>query len=322
MELDEDSKGLMVVNTPFGLFQYQRLPFGVASAPAIFQQFMTQLISDVPGCAAYSDGIIVTGRNVAEHAQNLRTLFGRLKAAGLRCKIEKCTFFSPSVEYVGHVIRAKGIRPSVRGVEAIKQLPRPKNIQELQAFIGKVNYYGNVLADFADDCAVLNRLRRKNVPFVWAAEHELAFEHLKEKIVNATLLVHFREDLPLVLATDALQCDIGAVIFHRYPDGTERPIAHASETLNAQQKDYSQVEKKGLAIIFGVRKFHHYLYGRHFDLLTDHKPLVSIFSPSKALPVMTAQRLQRWAITLMVYSFTINTSQVLSMGLVCQWAQT
>uniref|UniRef100_A0A5S6QK83 RNA-directed DNA polymerase n=1 Tax=Trichuris muris TaxID=70415 RepID=A0A5S6QK83_TRIMR len=306
IELDEASKALMVVNTPFGLFQYQRLPFGVASAPAIFQQFMAQLISGVPGCAAYLDDIIVTGKDIADHVRNLEILFDRLTAAGLRCKLEKCTFFRPTVEYVGHIISANGIRPSERGVEAIRKLPCPRNLQELQVFIGKVNYYAKFLEDFAKDCAILNALRQKNVPFVWTNEHQCAFERLKEKIANATLLVHFQEDLPVILATDASQHGVGAVLLHRYPDGTERPIAHASKTLSAQQKGYSQVEKEGLAIVFGVKKFHRYLYGRHFELLTDHKPLVSIFNPSKALPVMTAQRLQRWAITLMAYSFNIK----------------
>ncbi|KFD64802.1 hypothetical protein M514_23014 [Trichuris suis] len=186
------------------------------------------------------------------------------------------------------------------------RLPRPRNIQELHVFIGKINYYAKFLEDFSDDCAILNALRKKNVAFPWTAEHQQAFERLKEKIVKATLLVHFREDLPVVLATDASQYGVGAVLLHRYPGGTERPIAHASKTLNAQQKSYSQVEKEPLAVIFGVRKFHRYLYGRHFELLTDHKPLVSIFSPSKALPLMTAQRLQRWAIAFMAYSFSIE----------------
>uniref|UniRef100_A0A5S6QCU6 Reverse transcriptase domain-containing protein n=1 Tax=Trichuris muris TaxID=70415 RepID=A0A5S6QCU6_TRIMR len=295
IELDEASKALMVVNTPFGLFQYQRLPFGVASAPAIFQQFMAQLISGVPGCATYLDDIIVTEKDIADHVRNLEILFDRLTAAGLRCKLEKCAFFRPTVEYVGHIISANGIRPSERGVEAIRKLPCPRNVQELQVFIGKVNYYAKFLEDFAKNCAILNALRQKNVPFVWTNEHQCAFERLKEKIANATLLVHFQEDLPVIniLATDASQHGVGAVLLHRYPDGTERPIAHASKTLNAQQKGYSQVEKEGLAIVFGVKKFHQYLYGRHFELLTDHKPLVSIFNPSKALPMMTAQRLQR-----------------------------
>ncbi|KFD49043.1 hypothetical protein M513_10091 [Trichuris suis] len=231
IELDEESKKLMVVNTPFGLFQYQRLPFGVASAPAIFQQLMAQLTSDVPGCAAYLDDIIVTGKDVAEHVQNLETLFARLKAAGLRCKLEKCSFFSPSVEYVGHIISAGGIRPSEKGVQAIKQLPRPRNVHELRVFLGKVNYYAKFLKNFADDCALLNALRKKNASFIWMDEHQLAFERLKGKIAQATVLAHFREDLPLVLATDASQYGIGAVLLHRYADGTEKPIAHASKTL-------------------------------------------------------------------------------------------
>lgn len=116
----------------------------------------------------------------------------------------------------------------------------------------------------------------------------------------------FTDQLPLVLAADAPSHGIGAVLLHRYADGSERPFAHASKTLNPQQLRYSQIEKEALSIIFGVQKFHQYIYGRTFELVTDNKPLLSIFNPSKQLPTMTAHRLQRWAITLMAYTYTIK----------------
>lgn len=121
-----------------------------------------------------------------------------------------------------------------------------------------------------------------------------------------TQLAHFDEILPLVLATDASSYGIGAVISHKYPDGSERPIAFASKTLNDSQKNYSQIEKEALSIIFGVNKFHDYLYGRKFTLYTDHKPLISIFSPEKGISVTSANRLQRWALILSNYVYTIK----------------
>ncbi|KAL7725183.1 hypothetical protein ACLKA6_017339 [Drosophila palustris] len=203
MELDEEAKEIMVVNTPLGLFQYQRLPYGIASAPAIFQRHLEQLLS---------------------------------------------------------------------GIEA----------------------------------SPLNQLRRKNTPFKFGPDQQQAFTALKTHILNAAELAHFNENLPLVLATDASSFGIGVVLSHTQPDGKERPIAFASKTLDVHQVRYSQIEKEALSIIFGVKKFHQYLYGRKFILITDHKPLVTIFNPSKHLPTMTSNRLQRWAIILMAYNFEIK----------------
>jgi hypothetical protein len=133
----------------------------------------------------------------------------------------------------------------------------------------------------------------------------MAFNKLKEAIINTTKLTHFHTEYPLLLATDASSYGIGAVLSHKYPNGEERPIAFASKTLNKAQQAYSQIEKEALSIIYGVTKFYQYLYGRKFKLLTDHKPLVALFKPDKKLPIHTINRLQRWAIILMGFEYTI-----------------
>ncbi|XP_036340796.1 uncharacterized protein K02A2.6-like [Rhagoletis pomonella] len=252
IELDEESKDLTVVNTPLGLYQYQRLPIGVASVPAIFQRLIEEIINGIPGCINYLDDIICTGKSEAEHLDNLPMLFKRLKDYGLRCNFEKCTLMQESVEYLGHVICAAGIQQSEKNTEAIKNLPRPTNLAELQSFMGKVNYYCTFIKDYSTLCGPLNFLRKKNQKFVWNSAQENAFQELKKQIVDMTKLVHFDESLPIILATDASSFGIGAVISHRYPDGSERPIAHASKTLNDAQKNYSQIEKEALSIIFGI----------------------------------------------------------------------
>lgn len=306
IELEESSKKLLVINTPHGLFEYQRLPFGIASAPAIFQRLIEQIIANVPGCANYLDDIVVTGSSEEEHLQRLDTVFQRLEENGLRCNRSKCMFFAPEIEYLGNIIDSTGIRPSDAGIKAVQLLPRPKNKAELESFIGKVNYYNKFIKGFSHIAGPLNQLRKDGVKFDWKNCQEQAFKQLKNKIVEYTKLVHFSAELPIVLATDASSYGIGAVISHISADGTENPIAYASKTLNEHEKRYSQIEREALSIVFGVNRFHQYLYGRKFLLQTDHKPLVSIFSPSKGLPVMTMQRLQRWAIRLMAYNYEIQ----------------
>ncbi|XP_036345449.1 uncharacterized protein K02A2.6-like [Rhagoletis pomonella] len=288
------------------------MPFGISSAPGIFQRFMEQLIAGIPGCAVYLDDVIVTGENDENHVANVRRIFQRLEENGLRCRPEKCTFASQQIEYVGHIIDANGIKPSTKRLEAIRMMPRPKNVRQVEAFIGKINYYNKFIPNFSAKASALNILRRQGQKFEWGEAQDNAFTALKDDIITATQLVHHNDKLPIILATDASKYGLVAVISHRYPDGSENPIAFASKTLNKSQINYSQVEKEALSIVFGVTRFHQYLYGRRFELTSDHQPLVTIFHPHKKLPVATLHRLQRWAIFLQAYDYTIrykNTAQ-------------
>ena len=306
LELDEASKELVVINTPLGLFKYNRMPFGIANAPAIFQRTIDQVLAGVPNCIAYLDDILVTGKDEKEHFETLDRVLSKLADFGLCCNKEKCVFFKDEVLYLGYTINRRGKQPDAQRVEAIRKLPVPKDVKQIEAFIGKVNYYNKFISNFSNLCAPLNRLRQKNVKWNWDESCQRAFESLKERLSEATMLVHFDRTLPIVLATDASSYGLGAVIMHRFPDGTEKPIAHASKSLTAAEKNYSQIEKEALSIIYGVRKFHQYLAGTTFELVTDHQPLLTIFHPKKGIPMATANRLQRWAISLMGYSYTIR----------------
>ena len=306
LELDESSKALVVINTPLGLFKYNRMPFGIANAPAIFQRTIDQVIAGIPKCAAYLDDILITGTDEQEHLQTLELVLSKLADFGLKCNPAKCFFFQDEVSYLGYVIDKNGKRPDSARIEAILKMPEPRNVKEVEAFIGKVNYYNKFIPNFSDKCRSLNDLRRLNVKWDWNQDCQAAFDNLRQEIAAQTILVHFDQKLPLILATDASCHGLGAVLMHRYLDGSERPIAHASKSLTSAEKNYSQIEKEAFSIIFGVKKFHQYLAGRSFELNTDHQPLLSIFNPAKGLPVSTANRLQRWAMCLMQYTYTIK----------------
>ena len=152
----------------------------------------------------------------------------------------------------------------------------------------------------------LTRLTRRDMPWKWGEEQQAAFQHLKTILSKDTILVHYDPHLDIGISCDASNVGIGTVLFHRYPDGSERPIANASKTLSPTQRRYSQIQREALAVIFGLKKFHHFLYGRKFILVTDHKPLVAMFNPAKGTPTIAANRLARWALTLSQYEYTVE----------------
>lgn len=304
-ELDE-SKKYTVINTHKGLFMYNRLIYGLASSPGIFQRKLEQLFADMPRVGIFLDDIIVTGVDTITHLKTLHEVFERLRRYGLRIKKEKCTFFADTVTYLGFVISKQGVHTCPEKVEAIKKAPTPTNIMELRSFLGLVMYYAKFVPNISTILEPLYRLLKKDVRYEWNAECQQAFYKVKHLLVSSKVLAHYAAELPLVLTTDASSVGIGAVISHICPGGEERPVAYASRVLNTAERAYSQIEREALAIIYGVRKFHQYLYGRNFILRTDHKPLVTIFGDKTGIPVMAASRMQRWAIILAGYDYTIE----------------
>ena len=215
-----------------------------------------------------------------------------MKEAGLRLKREKCKFMQPSVEYLGYRVDMHGLHAIEKKVEAIRNAPPPENQQQLRSFLGMVNYYAKFVSNYSTVTHPLNELLRDNVDWKWSDREQKGFDTLKEKLSDAPVLTHLSEKLPLKLDTDASNYGIGAVISHIYPSGEERPIAYASRTLNKSERNYPQIKKEALSIVFGVRKFHQYLYGRKFILVTDHKPLVSLLGPKTGIPTLAAARMQ------------------------------
>ena len=190
-------------------------------------------------------------------------------------------------------------------MEAIVNAPIPENPQQLRSFLGVVNYYAKFISNLASLVNPLNRLLHKDAIWQWDATCQMAFQNAKEALTSSPVLMHYDPALPVSLATDASAYGVGAVISHTLPDGSERPIAFASRTLTSSESHYAQIEKKALSIVFGVKRFHTYLYGRQFILLTDHKPLCTIFGPKKGVPPLAAARLQRWAVLLSAYRYDI-----------------
>ena len=304
VELDQSVKKYVTINTHKGLYVYNRLPFGVASAPAIFQRMIENILQGLSHVCVYIDDILVTGTSEEEHLKNLDEVLQRLGNAGLRLKREKCNFMLTEVKYLGHKISAKGLEPTDEKIKAIREAPQPQSVTQLRSFLGAINYYCKFLPNLASSLSPLYKLLQHHHKWTWGPEQVTAFESAKQQLASPPLLVHYDPEKPLVLSCDASPYGIGAVLSHIL-EGGEQPIAFASRTLAPAERNYSQVDKEALSIIFGVKRFHEYLVGHTFTIVSDHKPLQYLFNERKAIPQMASARVQRWALTLSCYDYNI-----------------
>lgn len=306
--LDEEPQKYTCINTHRGLFAYTRLVFGLASAPAIFQRVMESLLAGIEGVLCLLDDVLITGRNRAEHMDRLHQVLQRLQGAGLVLQKEKCLFFQSEINYLGYVINKEGLKKSPEKIKAIVQAPVPTNVSQLQSFLGLVNYYRCFVPGASTVLSPLYELLKKGAKWCWSDRENEAFMRIKNNITSDQVLTHFNPGAKIILTVDASPSGLGAVLSQIDSDKQEKPIAFASRTLSNSEKRYSQIQKEATAIIFGVRRFHQYLYGRAtpFILRTDHKPLLSIFGPNKGIPEVSANRLQRYALFLSGYNYEIE----------------
>ena len=305
MEVEEESQEYLTVNTHQGLYRYNRLVFGITSAPAIWQRAIDQILDGVEGTSCILDDMIITGKDDQEHLDHLEEVLKRLKEHGLRANREKCEFFQ-KITYCGHVVDEDGLHKTQEKVEAVINAPRPENVQQVRSFLGLVNYYHKFQPNLATTLHPLNQLLEQGKRWKWTTECEAAFIKVKKLMTSDMVLTHYDPGRPLRLACDASPVGIGEVLSHIMDDGSERPIAFASRTLSKAERNYSQIDKEALALVWGVKKFHLYLFGRHFTLVTDHEPLTSIFNPRKGIPAMTVARLQRYALFLAGFEYSIE----------------
>ncbi|XP_055605612.1 uncharacterized protein K02A2.6-like [Uranotaenia lowii] len=193
-------------------------------------------------------------------------------------------------------------------------MPPPHDISTLRSYLGAVNYYGKYTPEMRKLRFPMDTLLKTGVKWEWSDACQKSFDRFKQLLQSPLALTHYNPALEIVVSADASSIGIGARIAHQFPDGTTKAICHASRSLTSAETNYSQIEKEGLALIFAVTRFHRMLFGRHFILETDRKPLLVIFGSKKGIPVYTANRLQRWALTLLLYDFTIKYISTDSFG--------
>lgn len=301
----KESQPYLTVNTHIGLFAFKRLPNGIHSGPAIFQRIMDNLLSDIPKAVCRLDDILVAGTDHEDHLRTLSLVLERLLTAGFRLNKTKCKFLQPSVVYLGHKIDGEGLHPTEDKLTAIRDAPRPKDVTALKSFLGLLMFYSRFMPHHSTVLAPLHSLLKKDTPWKWSKVEEDTFVAAKQLILDSQTLVHYDDMRPLFLSCDASSYGAGAVLSHQI-DGQFRPVAFASCTLTQAQRNYSQLEKEAFSIIFGLKRFRQYLYGRSFTILTDHRPLLTLLGPHHPVPAHAAARLQRWALILASYDYKIE----------------
>ncbi|XP_055615106.1 uncharacterized protein K02A2.6-like [Toxorhynchites rutilus septentrionalis] len=260
-------------------------------------------LSDTSG---YLDDVIVGGKNAEEHQRNLHTVLQRIQEYGFTIRPEKCSFAKPQIRYLGFLLDRHGIRPDPAKIAAIKNMAPPQDLTGVRSFLGAINYYGKFVPSMRTIRYPLDELLKSSTSFIWTPECQQTFDKFKEILSSELLLTHYNPEQEIIVSADASSVGVGATISHKFPDGKVKVIQHASRALNAAEQRYSQPDREGLAIVFAVTKYHKFIFGRRFQLQTDHAPLLRIFGSKKGIPVYTANRLQRWALTLLNYDFSME----------------
>lgn len=288
-------------STPHGHYEFKRMPFGLKNAPATFQRLMDQVLSGLQGIElfVYLDDIVLYARSLREHQIKFDKLAERLRRANLKLQPDKCEFLRREVGYLGHIISNNGVKPDPAKIRAVKEFPRPRNEKNIKQFLGLAGYYRRFIPNFSKIAKPLTELLKKDNEFAWQKEQADAFTQLRDALCTEPVLQYPDFTKPFVVTTDASGYAIGGIL-SQGPVGKDSPIAYTSRLLNQAEKNYSTIEKELLAIVYCVNYFRPYLYGRKFQLVTDHKPLVWLTSVKDP-----TSRLVRWRLKLDEYEYQV-----------------
>ncbi|KAK7907616.1 hypothetical protein WMY93_016228 [Mugilogobius chulae] len=303
LALAPEARELTAFRTPFGLYQFRVMPFGLQGAPATFQRLMDFVLKDVAEfSAAYLDDVVVFSKSWEEHLYHLEKVLQKIRAAGLTINPRKCAVAHQEVEYLGYTIGYGRIKPQVQKIEAIRSFPVPTTKRKVRGFIGLVGWYRKFVPQFAERTAVLNNLTKNSAPnkVIWSAECDQAFEDLKEAICTGPVLHSPDFEKPFILQTDASGVGLGAVLLQE-KEGERRPVVFLSRKLLDRETRYSTVEKECLAMKWAIDSLRYYLLGRHFTLETDHRALQWLHRMRDA-----NTRIAGWYLALQPYNFTVQ----------------
>lgn len=296
--------------TFFGLYEYQVMPMGLATAPSVFQRFINHVLAPFLDvfCFAYLDDIIIFSDSEKEHEEHVRKILEALKAHDLHLKPGKCVWKTNQVSFLGFTaVAGKGIRMSDDKVRKIQNLESPRDVSEVRAVLGLINFYNAFIPHYSDLCAPLNELTEKDRPWSWEERHEQAFREILRRVNTDVFLAAFDPDLPIVLETDASDVAYAGVIMQAGPDGRLRPVVMFHHKFHGHEKGWDIHDKELFAIVFAFRTYRHFLSQPRFPVkvYTDHRNLAKFMFTTDLLKSHDG-RLARWWETLSQSNFTIE----------------
>lgn len=298
VKLHPSSTDLCTFNTVYGRYKFLRMPYGISSASEIFHKRLYSHFDDIEGVVLFVDDLLVYGHTKEIHDQRLRAVLRRCQDINIKLNRQKCKIGLTEIRYLGHKISGNGIRPDDIHIRAINDMPTPKNVKDVERFLGLVTYVGNFIPNLSEKTTTLRELLKKDTEWHWDATHDQCFRELKMCLTSPPVLQYYDINTPIVISVDASKNGLGACLLQN-----KLPVCYASKSLTKTEQAYAQIEKELYACVFACEKFYTYIYGRtDVTIETDHKPLVNIINK----PLCNAPaRLQRMLMRLQPYSFTL-----------------
>ena len=312
--LDAESKVLTAMLTPFGIYVYKVLAMGLSNAMDVFETCIHEVLQGLNGCTNITDDVLVYGSMYEEFKTNVLAFLDHCVQEDMHLNLDKVKLDCPEVPFFRNVLSKDGLSPDTKKVELILQWPMPMNQMELQFFLGTVNYLSHFLAFLSEFCVPLQALLKKGTEFVWTTVHQHMFDQIKLHVSNDVKLQFYDANKPLYIEVDTSKKGIGGVMLQGdsiVPNTAKsdeipmnlRPISYASKTLLSTKSNYSNIECELLGLLFAMTHFKHFTYGRLIHIITDHKPLVSLFRKSL---VDSSPRLTRMLIQLLDYTLDMR----------------
>ena len=305
VKLDTASSYLTTFWTPFGRYRYKRLPFGISSAPEEFQRRQHEALEGLSGTEVIADDILVYGSGdcmeeaILDHDKNLTAVLERARQINMKFNKNKLKFRVTDVPYMGHLLTSDGLAPDPMKISAVKDIPEPKNVKELQRFLGVINYLSRFSPHLSEICEPLRRLTDKSSPWLWDKPQQQAFDTAKNLVTVQPVLKFYDVKQEVTLQCDSSEKALGTTLMQN-----GQPVAFASRALSKTEQAYAQIEKELLAIVFGCERFSQYLIGKEaINVESDHKPLEVIFRKSL---LSAPRRLQRMLLRLQRYNLKVT----------------
>lgn len=277
IEVHPDDTRYLSFATPDGQYEYNYLPFGFSESPAEFQKHLIAILQPLirqDKVIIYIDDILIATETVGDNLKILKETLTLLKKYRFEVNYNNCQFLKRKIEFLGYVISETGITLSDRHTNAIRDFPQPKNVLELQRFLGLTNYFQRFINGYAEIARPLNNLLKKTVPFNFNQQCVNAYEELKEKLMSYPVLRLYNPEAETEIHTDASAHGLAAILFQKQTDGVWAPVAYFSQTTNRAESRYHSFELEMLAIVRAVERFHVYVYGIDFTVITDCNALV------------------------------------------------